>query len=58
MAVVGLGGIGKTQVALQMAYYTKNKPGWSVFWLPALSMAGFEQACTQIAGKLSIPTSG
>ncbi|SPO02492.1 uncharacterized protein DNG_05165 [Cephalotrichum gorgonifer] len=58
VAIVGLGGVGKTQVALQMAYYTKNKPDWSVFWLPALSISGFEQACTQLASELSLPTSG
>lgn len=37
--MVGLGGVGKTQVALQMAYWIKeHKAGWSVFWLPALSI--------------------
>lgn len=54
VAIVGLGGVGKTQVALQMAYWTlENKPAWHVFWVPALSMASFEQACrviVQMAG--------
>ncbi|KPM39125.1 hypothetical protein AK830_g7453 [Neonectria ditissima] len=56
--VVRLGGIGKTQVVLQMAYYAKTKPGWSVFWLPGLSMASFEDACTQVAEELSLPRIG
>ncbi|KAL8365128.1 hypothetical protein RB595_004105 [Gaeumannomyces hyphopodioides] len=56
VALVGLGGIGKTQVALQLAYLTQeNKSGWSVFWVPALSMASFEQACVDIIGKLRVP---
>ncbi|KAL8383280.1 hypothetical protein RB595_006844 [Gaeumannomyces hyphopodioides] len=56
VALVGLGGIGKTQVALQLAYVTQeNKSGWPVFWVPALSMASFEQACVDIIGKLRVP---
>ncbi|KAH7324466.1 hypothetical protein B0I35DRAFT_348194 [Stachybotrys elegans] len=55
VAVTGLGGVGKTQVALQMAVWVKeNKPNWSVFWLPALSMAAFDQACMALAGELNI----
>ncbi|SPO02516.1 uncharacterized protein DNG_05189 [Cephalotrichum gorgonifer] len=55
VAIVGLGGVGKTQVALQIAYWTKeNKEDWSVFWLPALSMAAFEQSCAELAEKLNI----
>ncbi|EJT68837.1 hypothetical protein GGTG_13590 [Gaeumannomyces tritici R3-111a-1] len=56
VALVGLGGIGKTQVALQLAYSTwENKSGWSVLWVVALSMASFEQACVDILRKLRIP---
>ncbi|KLU92430.1 hypothetical protein MAPG_11376, partial [Magnaporthiopsis poae ATCC 64411] len=56
VALVGLGGIGKTQVALQLAYSTQeNKSGWSAFWVPALSMASFEQACVDIIGKFRVP---
>ncbi|KAL7948310.1 hypothetical protein V8C42DRAFT_342360 [Trichoderma barbatum] len=61
-ALVGLGGIGKTQVGLQLAYLMKdvlrdedgNK--CSVLWMPALSVATFEQACADIARH--IPRSG
>ncbi|KAH7363588.1 nucleoside phosphorylase domain-containing protein [Plectosphaerella cucumerina] len=55
LALVGLGGVGKTQVALQIAYWVKEqKPDWSVFWLPALSMAGFEQTCADMVRRLGL----
>ncbi|KXX77766.1 Regulatory protein AfsR [Madurella mycetomatis] len=55
VAIVGLGGVGKTQVALQVAYWTlQNKPEWNVFWVPALSIASFEQACREIAQMLGL----
>ncbi|GAB1320192.1 hypothetical protein MFIFM68171_10402 [Madurella fahalii] len=58
-AVVGLGGVGKTQVALQLAYWTKkHRPEFSIFWVPALSNATFEQAFTAIARKLPIQSGG
>ncbi|KAG7403880.1 hypothetical protein Forpi1262_v018652 [Fusarium oxysporum f. sp. raphani] len=57
-ALVGLGGIGKTQIALQLAYWIKEKKqDYSVFWVPALSHASFEQACMQIVNSGDIPTS-
>ncbi|KAI0883864.1 uncharacterized protein GGS22DRAFT_26878 [Annulohypoxylon maeteangense] len=59
VALVGLGGIGKTQVALQFAYWVKkNKLEYSVFWVPALSNATFEQAYGEIARKLLIQRPG
>ncbi|KAI9162705.1 putative Kinesin light chain [Paramyrothecium foliicola] len=49
VAIVGLGGIGKTQVALHLALAVKSKkPGYSVFWVSALSTATFEQGYTSI----------
>ncbi|KAF4999624.1 hypothetical protein FGRMN_2372 [Fusarium graminum] len=57
VALVGLGGIGKTQIALQIAYWTKEmKQNYSVFWAPALSRASFEQSCVQIIDDCKIPT--
>ncbi|KAJ3311285.1 hypothetical protein HDU93_005295, partial [Gonapodya sp. JEL0774] len=59
MALVGLGGVGKTQVALEFAYQVKQDyadRGRSVFWLPAVSMETFEQACWEIAKTLGIPS--
>ncbi|KAJ3335265.1 hypothetical protein HDU93_005986, partial [Gonapodya sp. JEL0774] len=54
-ALVGLGGVGKTQVALEFAYRVKGTyPDYSVFWFPALSMESFEQACKEVAIKVGI----
>ncbi|RKK64704.1 hypothetical protein BFJ69_g16600 [Fusarium oxysporum] len=56
-ALVGLGGIGKTQIALQLAYWVREtKQEYSVFWMPALSRASFEQACMQSIDACDIPT--
>ena len=56
-ALVGLGGTGKTQIALRFAYWAKdNLPDRSVFWVPALSPASFDEAYTEIARLLSIET--
>ncbi|KAK5655883.1 hypothetical protein OQA88_5422 [Cercophora sp. LCS_1] len=53
VAVVGLGGVGKTQLALQLAYWAKTQyPSYSIFWVPALSNATFEQAYAEIARQL------
>jgi MoxR-like ATPase len=55
VALIGLGGVGKTQVALALAFWTKeNKADWPVFWVPTLSEATFEQAYTDIASQLEI----
>ncbi|KAG7402599.1 Nephrocystin-3 [Fusarium oxysporum f. sp. rapae] len=55
VALVGLGGLGKTQIALQLAFWVKeNKPEYSVFWMPAFSMAGFEQECVKLVRALGI----
>ncbi|KAB8240038.1 TPR repeat protein [Aspergillus flavus] len=55
VALSGLGGIGKTQVALQFAYSVKEDcPEYSIFWVQALSMETFELSCREIAGVLGI----
>ncbi|EPE08934.1 kinesin light chain 1 [Ophiostoma piceae UAMH 11346] len=55
VALCGLGGVGKTQVANELAHWTKeNNPDHSVFWVPALSKSGFEEAYEAIATKLGI----
>jgi hypothetical protein len=56
MSIVGLGGTGKTQVALQFAYTVKETwPEYSIFWMLAVSMESFEQACVEMAQALRIP---
>ncbi|KAJ5020568.1 hypothetical protein PSV08DRAFT_412915 [Bipolaris maydis] len=56
MSIVGLGGTGKTQVALRFAYMVKERwPEISVFWVPALSMETFEQACAEVVRMLGVP---
>ncbi|KAJ3335862.1 hypothetical protein HDU93_004231, partial [Gonapodya sp. JEL0774] len=55
VALVGLGGVGKTQVALELAHRVKDtERDCSVFWVPALSRESFEQAYTQIGELLGI----
>lgn len=55
IAIVGLGGVGKTQVALQFAYSVLEKhPDVSVFWTHAQSSETFEQACREVASVLGI----
>ncbi|KAK2006413.1 kinesin light chain [Colletotrichum eremochloae] len=55
IAVTGLGGIGKTQVALQTAFWFKeNRPTWSIFWVPAYSTSAFEKACNDIVNRTGI----
>ncbi|KAG8667878.1 hypothetical protein FPOAC1_012717 [Fusarium poae] len=50
VALVGLGGAGKTQTALQLAHLTKNhsQSHYSVIWISALSKASFEQSCIEM----------
>jgi tetratricopeptide (TPR) repeat protein len=56
VAIVGLGGVGKTQAVLEFAYRVQEGwPDYSIFWIPALSMESVEQACSEIAKALKIP---
>ncbi|KAF6783350.1 hypothetical protein CMUS01_16678, partial [Colletotrichum musicola] len=54
-AVVGLRGIGKTQVAIEAAYRVRDAhPDCSVFWVPAVSAVMFENAYREIGRALGI----
>jgi tetratricopeptide (TPR) repeat protein len=59
LSIVGLGGTGKTQVALHFAYSVRERwPEYSILWVPALSIESFEQACASVAKALRIPQAG
>ncbi|KAL2886088.1 Nephrocystin-3 [Ceratocystis lukuohia] len=58
VALVGLGGMGKTQVALKFAYTVKEKyTDCSVFWVTAASIDGFRNSCKELTATLGIETS-
>ncbi|KAF4949930.1 hypothetical protein FGADI_8531 [Fusarium gaditjirri] len=58
VALYGLGGMGKTQIAIELAHVVKREDqygcSYSVIWMPALSMASFEQACTKMISEFGI----
>ncbi|KDN71371.1 putative phosphorylase superfamily protein [Colletotrichum sublineola] len=55
VALCGLGGVGKTQVALKLAYLIRDeKPEYSILWLPASSKESFNKAYLAIARDLGI----
>ena len=56
VAVVGLGGVGKTQIVLEFAYREREiDSNCSIFWIPAINSATFEQAYLQVGQLLQIP---
>lgn len=55
LAIVGLGGVGKTQIALEVAHQARKLfPDCSVLWVPAVDMESLEQAYREIAFKLGL----
>ncbi|EED16135.1 kinesin, putative [Talaromyces stipitatus ATCC 10500] len=55
IAITGLGGVGKTQVALELAYRIRDRDKeCSVFWIPCTSRAMIEQMFLHIAQKLGL----
>ncbi|KAF4331830.1 kinesin light chain [Fusarium beomiforme] len=49
MAIEGLGGVGKTQIALEAVFRVRDKyPDCSVFWVPGLDATSFENAYSWI----------
>uniref|UniRef100_A0ACC2JMA8 Uncharacterized protein n=1 Tax=Lasiodiplodia mahajangana TaxID=1108764 RepID=A0ACC2JMA8_9PEZI len=54
--VEGLGGIGKTQLAIETAYRVRDTyPDCSVFWVPVVDFTSFENAYREIGKLLNIP---
>ncbi|EXU98176.1 tetratricopeptide repeat and NB-ARC domain protein [Metarhizium robertsii] len=58
IALAGLGGVGKTQIALHFVYQLKEKrPDYSIFWVPLLGHESVERAYREIAKKLRLQKS-
>ncbi|KAI9866792.1 MAG: hypothetical protein M1813_000734 [Trichoglossum hirsutum] len=56
VAIAGLGGMGKTQIALELAYRVKeDHTACSVFWVPASTADNFEEAYLKIGKLLQLP---
>ncbi|KAF2820888.1 hypothetical protein CC86DRAFT_303869 [Ophiobolus disseminans] len=56
-AIVGPGGAGKSQLALELAYRTRqNNQNCSVFWIDASNLDSLDQSYAEIAQKLNIPS--
>ncbi|KAM0542622.1 hypothetical protein ACHAPJ_012701 [Fusarium lateritium] len=53
--IEGLGGVGKTQIALEAAYrFHDTDPSCWVFWVPAMDMTTFENAYRSIGRLLNV----
>ena len=56
VALHGLGGVGKTQIALEFAFKLQElSPEHSVFWVRASDLTSFERAYREIGQRLKIP---
>ncbi|RAQ98585.1 kinesin light chain 3 [Stemphylium lycopersici] len=56
-AIVGPGGTGKSQLALELAHRTKqNNQNCSVFWIDASNVDSLDQSYAGISQKLNIPS--
>lgn len=54
-ALFGLGGMGKSQVALQLAHEIQRESGgYAVVWVSALSVEAFEKDCVEVLKTLQI----
>ncbi|KAB5581219.1 heterokaryon incompatibility protein-domain-containing protein [Coniochaeta sp. 2T2.1] len=59
VALVGLGGVGKTQAALEIAYWVKEKhPEYSIFWLAIRKAADDEDVKESVRRHLSSAAAG
>ena len=55
MTIYGLGGCGKSALAIEFAYRVAERRARLVFWVPAISQESFETAFREIGERLRIP---
>ncbi|KAJ5332325.1 P-loop containing nucleoside triphosphate hydrolase protein [Penicillium brevicompactum] len=56
VALVGLGGVGKSQLAIEYCYRLRDKsPNTWVIWIYASNATRFEQSCRDVADQVRIP---
>ena len=55
MTIYGLGGCGKSALAIEFAYHVATRRARLVFWVPAISRESFETAYRDIGARLRIP---
>ncbi|GIJ98008.1 hypothetical protein Aspvir_000116 [Aspergillus viridinutans] len=56
VAITGLGGVGKTQVALELAYRTqRTRPECSIYWIPSANFETLQRTYLEIAQQLQLP---
>jgi hypothetical protein len=56
MTIYGLGGSGKSSLALEFAYRVPAKhPRHHIFWVPAINQQSFELAFREIGARLNMP---
>ncbi|KAH8745706.1 kinase subdomain-containing protein, partial [Hyaloscypha sp. PMI_1271] len=56
IAITGLGGVGKTQLVLELVHRTRKKyQNCSVIWIPAINMESLQQAYLVVAQQIGIP---
>jgi hypothetical protein len=54
-ALCGLGGVGKSQIAIELAYQIREEfPDCSIFWIPAVNSESIHQAYASMAKQLGI----
>lgn len=59
LAIAGLGGVGKTQLALEFVYQRQQEfTDCAVFWVPSVSQEMINQAFHDISRKIGLPTEG